>query len=47
MAKKKTQAELLQEIADLLLPMSNLAKFQIGKINEAIAAQANQENKEA
>ena len=36
MAKKKTQVELLQEIADLLLPMSNLARFQISKINEQI-----------
>ena len=33
---KKTQVQLLQEIADLLLPMSNLARFQISKINEQI-----------
>ena len=30
---KKTQVELLQEIADLLLPVSNLAKFNISQIN--------------
>ena len=39
MSKKKTQVELLQEIADLLLPMSNLAKYQIQNINAAIAAE--------
>ena len=32
---------LLQEIADLLLPMSNLARFQISKINEQIKEQEN------
>ena len=43
MAKKKTQTELLQEIADLLLPMSNLARYQIQKINETIQAEAQQQ----
>ena len=38
---KKTQVMLLQEIADLLLPMSNLARFQISKINEQIKEQEN------
>ena len=37
--KNKTQKDLLQEIADLLLPMSNLARYQIQKINEQIQAQ--------
>ena len=37
--KKKTQSQLLKEIADLLLPMSNLARYQIQKINEQIQAQ--------
>ncbi len=36
MSKKKTQADLLQEIADLLLPMSNLARYQIQQINAQI-----------
>ena len=36
--KKKTQSELLQEIAELLVPMSNLARYQIQKINEQIQA---------
>ena len=36
--KNKTQKDLLQEIADLLLPMSNLARYQIQKINEQIQA---------
>jgi len=30
---KKTQAELLQEIVDLLTPVANLARYQIGDIN--------------
>lgn len=34
---KKTQAELLEEIADLLKPMSELAKHNISLINEQIA----------
>ncbi len=39
MAKsKKTQLELLQEIVDLLTPVSNLSRYQIQKINEQIAA---------
>lgn len=33
---KKTQTELLQEISDLLTPMSNLARYNIQQINEAI-----------
>ncbi len=38
MAKsKKTQLELLQEIVDLLTPVSNLSRYQIQKINEQIA----------
>lgn len=40
MAKKKTQTELLQELVDLLAPISNLARYQIGQINTALAAQA-------
>ena len=40
MAKKKTQLELLQEIADLLTPVANLAKYQIGVINQQHAEQA-------
>lgn len=31
---KKTQTDLLQEIVDLLTPMSNLAKHKITLINE-------------
>lgn len=43
---KKTQTELLQEIVDLLTPMSNLSRYQIGKINQALelAAQSAEEN---
>ena len=41
MAKKKSQTELLQEIVDLLIPVSNLARYDISKINAQIqAAQA-------
>ena len=39
MSKKKTQTELLQEIATLLTPVSNLARYQIQQINDAIKAQ--------
>ena len=38
MAKKKTQNELLQEIATLLIPVSNLAKFNISQLNAQIEA---------
>ena len=44
---KKTQTELLQEIVDLLIPVSNLARYDIGKINEKIkAAQDNGQSTE-
>ena len=44
---KQTQVELLREIADLLLPVSNLAKFNITQINQQIAAQEEKAKKEA
>lgn len=37
MSKKPTQLELLQQIVTLLEPMSNLSKFQIGRINKELA----------
>ena len=37
---KKTQTELLEEIVELLTPVSNMAKYQIGQINQASAEQA-------
>lgn len=40
MSKKKTQVELLQEVADLLEPISNLARYNIGQINAQLKAQA-------
>ena len=44
---KQTQSELLREICDLLLPVSNLAKFNITQINQQIAAQEEKAKKEA
>ena len=38
MSKKPTQAETLQEIKELLVPISNLSRFYIQKINEQIEA---------
>ena len=37
---KKTQAELLQEIVDLLTPVANLARYQIAEINARAQDQA-------
>ena len=39
MSDKKTQLELLQEIATLLEPISNLAKFNITQLNQQLAQQ--------
>ncbi len=37
--KKKPQAELLEQLIELMTPVSNLARYQIQKINEQIAEQ--------
>lgn len=49
MSKKKTQTELLQEIADLLTPVANLARYNIGLINQQLQAaqKAKEEAEEA
>ena len=47
MSKKPTQQELLTEIRDLLIPVSNLSRFQIGKINDAIKAEEEKSKTEA
>ena len=39
MDKKKTTDELLQELIDLITPVSNLAKFNITQINQQLEAQ--------
>lgn len=45
MSKNKTQKELLQEVIDLLTPISNLARYQISQINAQIKAQQENEGK--
>ena len=47
--KKQTQLELLTDIRDLLIPMSNVARYNIQKINEYEAQQQKeaQEKKDA
>ena len=37
--KKKTTDELLQELIDLVAPISNIARNEIGKINRGMAAE--------
>ena len=37
--KKKTTDELLQELIDLVAPISNIARNEIGKINRSMAAE--------
>ena len=39
MAKKKTQTELLEEIKEMLLPISNLSRYYIQSINAQLKAQ--------